>query len=415
MIRNHLKKVIGMSKSKDGKTLVNNFSYLLLLQITSYIFPLITLPYLARVTGAYGMGKVAFATAIMSWVQTICDWGFNFTATRDVAKNRDNKDVVSNILSDVTWARFFLSFMSFLVLIGLIFIIPKFREDMWVILFAFLTIPGHILYPNWFFQAVEKMQFITILNLLVKTASLIGIFVFVKAPNDYVLQPLFTSAGYLISGAISIFFIIHKWGYRITRPNFHYIFQALNKSKDVFINNLMPNLYNSFSTMLLGFCGGDVATGKLSASSTFPGAGQQFMQVIFQTFFPFLSRRSDQHKRFAKWSIFLAGLITLVLIVISPFIMKYFFTEEFADCTNIMRIMAVSVFFLSLNFIYGTNYLIINHHEKVLRNITIISSLIGFAISYPLISHYGAIGAALTICISRGLIGTLAMIKAKKL
>ena len=237
--RNTIRTVKHSLKSKEGKTLASNFSYLFLLQIASYIFPLITLPYLARVTGAYGMGKVAFATAIMSWVQTICDWGFSFTATRDVAKNREDKEKVSNILSDVTWARFFLSALSFLVLIGLIFIIPKFREDMWVILFAFLTIPGHILYPNWFFQAIEKMQFITILNLLVKTASLVGIFVFVKAPDDYVLQPLFTSAGYVVSGAISIFFIIHKWGYKITKPNFNYIFQALNRSKDVFINNLM--------------------------------------------------------------------------------------------------------------------------------------------------------------------------------
>lgn len=414
-VKAQFKGLIDSLRSKDGKTLVSNFSYLFLLQIASYIFPLITLPYLARVTGAYGMGKVAFATAIMSWILTICDWGFSFTATRDVAKNRDNKEIVSGILSDVTWARFFLSFLSFLVLIVLIFIIPKFHEDMWVILFAFLTIPGHILYPNWFFQAIERMQFITILNLLVKTASLIGIFVFVKAPDDYVLQPLFTSAGYLISGAISIYFIIHKWGYRITKPNFHYIFQALNRSKDVFINNLMPNLYNSFSTMLLGFCGGDAATGKLSASSTFPGAGQQFMQVIFQTFFPFLSRRSDQHKRFARLSLLIAGFITIVLIIIAPFIMKFFFTDEFSDCAGIMRIMAVSVFFLSLNFIYGTNYLIINHHERVLRNITTISSLIGFGISYPLINNYGAIGAALTICISRGLIGTLAMYKAKRL
>ena len=113
--RNTIRTVKHSLKSKEGKTLASNFSYLFLLQIASYIFPLITLPYLARVTGAYGMGKVAFATAIMSWVQTICDWGFSFTATRDVAKYRENKERVSNILSDVTWARFFLSALSFLV------------------------------------------------------------------------------------------------------------------------------------------------------------------------------------------------------------------------------------------------------------------------------------------------------------
>lgn len=74
------KKVLGnlinyIKKSKEGKVLVSNFAYLSLLQIAGYIFPLLTLPYLARVIGAEGFGKIAFAAAIMTWIQTIADWG----------------------------------------------------------------------------------------------------------------------------------------------------------------------------------------------------------------------------------------------------------------------------------------------------------------------------------------------------
>ena len=76
--------------SKDNKVLVQNFAYLSLLQVAGYVFPLITMPYLARVIGVDGFGNIAFASAVMIWVQTIADWGFNFTATRDVAQNREN-------------------------------------------------------------------------------------------------------------------------------------------------------------------------------------------------------------------------------------------------------------------------------------------------------------------------------------
>ena len=76
-----------ISNSKDGKTVFANFGYLSLLQIAGYVFPLITMPYLARVIGADGFGKIAFASAIVVWIQTISDWGFNLTATRDVAQN----------------------------------------------------------------------------------------------------------------------------------------------------------------------------------------------------------------------------------------------------------------------------------------------------------------------------------------
>lgn len=58
-------------KTRDGKTLASNFAWLTVLQIAGYVFPLITLPYLARVIGVEGFGKIAFAGAIIGWMQTI--------------------------------------------------------------------------------------------------------------------------------------------------------------------------------------------------------------------------------------------------------------------------------------------------------------------------------------------------------
>ena len=101
-----------INKSKDGKTVFANFGYLSLLQVAGYVFPLISMPYLARVIGAEGFGKIAFASAIVVWIQTISDWGFNLTATRDVAQNRDNKELVSIIFSNVLWARSILTLLS---------------------------------------------------------------------------------------------------------------------------------------------------------------------------------------------------------------------------------------------------------------------------------------------------------------
>ncbi len=81
-------KINNIKKSGDSRTLIANFGYLTLLQVAGYIFPLITIPYLAKVIGVDSFGKITFASAIIVWFQTITDWGFNYTATRDVAKNR---------------------------------------------------------------------------------------------------------------------------------------------------------------------------------------------------------------------------------------------------------------------------------------------------------------------------------------
>jgi len=231
-----------IKKSKDGRTLAANFGYLSLLQIAGYIFPLITMPYLARVIGVEGFGKIAFASAIVVWFQTVADWGFNYTATRDVAKNRDDKEKVSEIFSNVLWARCLLMILSFLLLVLVISIVSTFRENYAVILVTFLLVPGHIMFPDWFFQAMERMKYITILNLLSKLFFTILVFVFIKEKNDFILQPLFISLGFLLSGMISMYIILSKWKVKLKRPSSNKIFKTIKESTDVFINNIMLEL-----------------------------------------------------------------------------------------------------------------------------------------------------------------------------
>src|SRR5690554_4712196 len=238
-----LKKYINkIKKSKDGRTLVANFGYLSLLQIAGYIFPLITMPYLARVIGVDGFGKIAFASAVVVWFQTVADWGFNFTATRDVAQNRDDKEKVSEIFSNVLWARCLLMIFSFLLLLIALFLVPKFRENQTIILITFLIVPGHIMFPDWFFQAMERMKYITILNIISKLLFTIAVFVFIKEKSDFILQPLFTSLGFLVSGSIAMYLILGKWKIKLLRPSIPSIVSTIKGSTDVFINNIMPNL-----------------------------------------------------------------------------------------------------------------------------------------------------------------------------
>lgn len=401
--------------SKDAKTLLSNFGYLSALQIAGYVFPLITIPYLARVIGVDSFGKIAFASAIIVWFQTVSDWGFNFTATRDVAQNRDDIDKVSEIFSNVLWARVLLMLVSFILLMVTIYLVPAFRDNKEVILVTFLLIPGHIMYPDWFFQAMERMKYITIFNILSKLLFTVAVFIFVKQKSDFILQPLFTSLGYVISGIGAMYLILGKWDVKLKKPHLPSIIATIKGSTDVFINNIVPNLYNSFSTVLLGFYGGAVSNGVLDAGSKFISVFQQLMGVVSRAFFPFLSRRIDKHNLYVKINLYLSILSSIVLFLLAPILIKLFFTAEFYDAIPVLRIMSLSIIFLSLSNVYGTNYMIIEGYEKQLRNITFVSSLIGFIISFPLIFLFDYIGAALTVTLTRGLLGIGIMWRAKSL
>lgn len=404
-----------ISSNKDGKVLVQNFAYLSLLQVAGYIFPLITMPYLARVIGVEGFGKIAFAAAVMIWLQTIADWGFNFTATRDIAQNRENPEKVSEIFSSVLWSRIVLMLISATILFLLVVFIPLFKKNADVLFVSFLMIPGHILFPDWFFQAMERMKYITILNVVSKLLFTIAVFVFIKEKSDYILQPLLTSFGFIFSGVIAFYYILIKWKIRLCKPSISSIWGTICKSKDVFLNNLLPTLYNSFSTVLLGIFAGEVANGVFDAGKKFIMIAQQFMTMLSRAFFPFLSRRIEKHHIYTRINIILSLAFSTFLFLFAPIIINTFFTNEFSDSVIVLRIMSFSVFFLSLNNIYGTNYMIIKGYERELRNITFVVSALGFALSFPLIYYWEYIGGAITVTLTRGLSGISIMLRAKTL
>lgn len=404
-----------IAASKDGRTVFANFGYLSLLQVAGYVFPLISTPYLARVIGAEGFGKIAFASAIVVWIQTISDWGFNLTATRDVAQNRDDKELVSRIFSNVLWARSVLTLLSGIILLVVVLLVPYLRENADIIFVTFLLLPGYILFPEWFFQAIEKMKYTTLFNLLLKLTFTVAVFVFIHKREDYLIQPLLTTIGYLLCGIGALYLIFKKWGYTLYKPRGTEILKTIRNSTDVFINNLMPNLYNSFSVMLLGFFGGSTANGIYDGGNRFPVIFYQFQSVLSRAFYPFLSRRPDKHSFYAKLNIVSALVGAVFLILLSPLVIKIMLGDEFEKSIVVMQILSFSVVFLAMGYTYGTNFLIINHKEKPLRNLTFISSIVGMCVSVPLVYYFSYIGAAVTVLLCRGLLGVGSYVLAKRI
>ena len=399
-----------IKKSEDGKVLAKNAMYLTILQFIIYLCPLITTPYLARVIGTDGFGKLAFALAIMVWIQTIADWGFNYTATRDVAKNRENKAYVSHVFSTVFWGRWILTALSFLVLVVLMMVVPKFQTHAVILLFSFIMIPGHILFPDWFFQALERMEFITIMNVIIRLVFTVAIFIFIRQPEDYIYQPLIMSMGYVLCGILSMYIIVRKWKIRVVPVPIREIMQYISNSTNIFINNLMPNLYNSFSYVLLNFASTDAYTGIYNAGRKLPDLANSMLSVIGRVFFPYLNRKSNNHRLYAYFSIGLSVLAALVLIAVARPLTVLFFGQAFEEAYIVLRICAVAIVFNTMNTVYGVNYLIINGKDALLRNMTIVSSLIGFALAFPLVKYFDYIGISVSYLTANILMGVLPMV-----
>lgn len=150
--------------NNERKKLIENFFSLSVLQVLSYVFSLITLPYLAKTIGAENFGRIAFGAAVISYFQCVVQWGFRYSSVRDIAISRDDPVAVSKIASKVLCASLFLMIASSLVLLLLVCLVPSLYAEKEIILITALIIPGYTFFPDWLFQGMEKMKYITFMS-----------------------------------------------------------------------------------------------------------------------------------------------------------------------------------------------------------------------------------------------------------
>ncbi len=398
----------------DAKTVASNFLYLSILKGITFIFPLITLPYLARVIGPDKFGAIAFATSIIVIVETVTDWGFNYTATRDVAVNRDNKRVVSEIFSQVLYARTILSVLCFIILLVLTFSVGALIPYRSLLLITFLYIPGNIMFPQWLFQALEKMKYITILTLLSRLFFTGMVFLVIRDESDYIFEPLLIACGSVLSGCIALYIIFESFGIRLIRPHPKAIMKFLRKSTDMFLSLLLPNLYTNFTTIILkGYCG-DFATGIYNGGHKFSNIVDNLTQILSRAFFPYLARHKEKHHVYVVISGTIALIASVFMFFGADLFVRIFLTGEFHDAVVVMKIFAITPVFLFLMNTYGTNYLVLVGREYILRNIIIVVSVLGFGLTWWLTPQYSYVGAALTVTVVWGLRGVVTLYFAKK-
>jgi PST family polysaccharide transporter len=402
-----------LKANRNVKILFENFASLSLLQFAGYVFPLITLPYLARTLGVDKFGAIAFGASVVIYFHTVVDYGFHFTAVRDISKNRDDIALVSKLFSSVLVSRFVLLLLSFLVLALLVELIPVFTENKQIIYLSFLYLPGHILFPDWYFQGIEKMKYITLMNVLSKLVFTILVFVVIKDSSDYIYQPVLMALGYFVSGVISLFIVFSRFRIRFVIPTPKEVLDTLKGGWDMFISSMLPNLYTNFSVILLRSFGGEGPTGIYSSGSKFIFLTSNFTTVLSRTFFPFLARRLDKHTVFRNISGLMSILMSLFLFFGADLLVRIFYTQEFSQAATVIRIMSPSPFFLFLMNTYGTNFLVLVNRENTFRNIVLIGSLIGFGLSWLLVKEFTFIGAAVTIVVTRTILGMMTWLVAR--
>ena len=175
-------------KAKENRTIASNYVSLLVLQAANYILPLLVLPYLVRVLGTDKFGLIMLAQSLTIFFNVFVDYGFNLSGTREVSLARDDKKKLSEIFSAIFVIKAFLLLIAFSIFYFIISVFTRFSVDISVYLYSFGLVIGQALFPVWFFQGIEKMKFVTLINILAKSIFTALVFILITKEQDYIMS-----------------------------------------------------------------------------------------------------------------------------------------------------------------------------------------------------------------------------------
>lgn len=390
---------------KLNKTLLSNFTSLSLLQISNYLIPLVTVPYLVRVLGPGKFGLVNFAAAFTAYFATLTDYGFNLSAPREVSINRNNRDELNKIFNVVMTIKSLLAVTSFIILLAIVESIAKFSENRSVYYLSFGLVLGQAIFPQWFFQGIEKMKHIAAITVLFRACSVVFIFLLVRTETDFLSLILINSLTQIMIGFTGIAFVMKRYKLKYELPEPGDFLYKIKEGWHIFISTSAINLYTTSNTFILGLFASQSAVGYFAAADKIRISIQSLYAVVSNTIYPHVSLLINESLN--NGIKFISKVIKSIgpLALISS-IMTFVFAEEIiliilgSEYTNsilVLKIISFLPFLIFLSNVTGIQIMLNAGFQKEFSMIIIVAAAINIILSIIIVPIYLEIGSSISM------------------
>lgn len=352
-----------MFNSQTAKTLLGNFTYLSILEIIAVLFPLITYPYLIRVIGADKYGIIVFSQAVVAYLIIVVNFGFNVSATRRVSENRNDVKKLRVIYSSITYLKSLIFIIGLVIVLAILYIFKfEHKEVIWLLLGLCIQ---EIFFPTWFFQGMEKMQFITIVTFLSRLTFLLLIFVVVRNPSDYLLVPVLYSLGGIITAIASIVILNKFFCVHMIKVQFEQLKTDTKESLPFFASRVSTVIMERSNIIVIGAFFSYEMVAIYDLCSKVVSIMNTPFQLVAQVLYPNVARsRNMGIVRKSILPVFSSATIfSLIVCCLSYYVVLFLGGNKMLDSASILQLMVWFVPISSISSLFGASTLVVNNHS----------------------------------------------------
>lgn len=374
----------------------------IILTLSTFIFQLITFPYVSRILLPEGTGKVSFAISLVAYFAIFANLGIPTYGIRACARVRDNKEELTKTAQELLIINLVMCAIAYIALFAALIFVPRLREDRLLYVVVSLNIILASVGMEWIYKALEQYTYIAVRSMLFKVIAMAAMFLFVRRQSDYVIYGattvLASSASYILN-----FINVHR--YISLKPVGSYHFRRHLKAVGVFFAmSCATTIYTNLDAVMLGFMATEADVGYYDAAVKIR---KILLSIVTSLGTVLLPRASYyiENGMLEKFRSIVKKALSFVFLVASPLTIYFIlFAREgilflsgkaYMGAVVPMQIIMPTVLIVGVTNITGIQMLVPLGRESVVLRSEIAGAVFDIVVNAWLIPKYAAIGAAI--------------------
>ncbi|HLH01914.1 MAG TPA: oligosaccharide flippase family protein [Bryobacteraceae bacterium] len=368
--------------------------------------PLVTVPYLSRVLGPAGWGLVAMAQAFGVYGNLVVDYGFVYSATREIATAED-KEQVEGIIAGVSGAKLLLSAAALGAAFCAYAFVPLFREHPLLLWTAMISEIIKALLPVYYFYGIQRVAIASLLDISARTAAAIGIFVFVHSPSDG--WKVFALNGATAAVTLVIGYALVTRRYALRMPRLAEGWRMLREGWAMFLFRSAHTIYTAGNAFVLGLFAPPRAVGYYAGAEKISTAAVGLLAPLTTVLYPraaaLVKTSLLKAAKVTRVTFYLTGAcaaaLGLILWIGAPLIVRILLGRNFGESEGVLRILSIRAPLIAWTNTLGFQWLLVLGLERQFQKITIAALLLNLALATALAPRFSYDGMAWAVLVSQ--------------
>lgn len=389
-----------MKKTKN-KSLKLNMVMNAILTMSSFIFPLITFPYVSRILLPEGTGKVSFAISVVTYFSMFAQLGIPTYGIKACAGVRDDKDKLSRTVQELMIINLIMCIIAYAGFIIALNYIPRLQQEKTLFIIVSFTIIFNAIGVEWLYKAVEEYTYITVRSIIFKFIALIAMFVLIHEKSDYVIYggiSIFAACASNVLNFINLRKIVNM------RPVGHYNFSRHIKMIFVFFAmSVATVIYTHLDTVMLGFMKTDIDVGYYNAAIKIKTILVSIVTSVSAVLLPrssyyvkkgLMNEFYEITQKALNFVLLISIPMAVYFILFARYGVLFLSGSAYEGAIVPMQVIMPTLVFIGMTNVIGIQMMIPLGKEKQVLYSEIVGAVIDTVINIVLIPKYGAAGAA---------------------